>query len=384
MVTTNKPLVCFSLTRGEHDRLADGGPRRDITLLAEQVDGELLFRTSNSKRRGLVGKLAGSHFKHAWTAARKASVHSVIFADGEHVGFPLAAFLAIRGRRRTRLIILGHYVDKSWKRALLWAASRLVRNGTLILHSSVQAERVRTALGPTWSSELLPYQVDTAYWWGPPLRTPRPLIIAAGSENRDYGTLIEAVRGLDVDVEIASGSHWARAQASATDLPPNVRFLIETLSFADLRTLYAKAAAIVVPLEPVNNQSGITTILEAMSMAKPVIVTATPGQREAVSGPVVQGDGSLLAEPSRGPQVYGFHTREVATGLYVPPADPVALRKAIGMVLEDAELAKRLSRAARVSATEHFSVEDFARRFGAVISKECAGERANAVSVSVA
>jgi glycosyltransferase involved in cell wall biosynthesis len=381
---TMRPLVCFSLTRREFARLAVAGPRRDIPLVAERVGGELLFRASSSQRRGLLARLAGPHLQHAWIAARRARDHPVVFADGEHVGLPLGAFLAILGRRDTRLIILAHYIDKPWKRALLWAVSRLVRRGTLVLHSSVQAERVRGSLAAGWDRKVLPYQVDTEFWSGGALATSRPLIVAAGSENRDYGTLIEAVRDLDVDVQIASGSHWARARATTGDLPANVKLLTQTLSFSELRSLYAKAAAIVIPLYPVNNQSGITTVLEAMSMAKPLIVTATPGQREAILGPVVRQAGPPILDFSRGPQLLGYQPEESASGMYVPPNDALALRRAINMILEDTELAASLSASARATVTRLFSVENFADRFGQVICRGSGSRDAAPVSVSLA
>jgi glycosyltransferase involved in cell wall biosynthesis len=383
-MVTARPLVCFSLTREEFERLALDGPRRDIPLVAERAGGELLFRTSNSNRNGRRGKLAGPHLRHAWIAARKGRYHPVIFADGEHVGLPLGFFLAVLGASDTRLVMLGHYVDKPWKRALIWSVSRLVRSGTLILHSSVQAERVRGSLAKGWDLKLLPYQVDTDFWTGGAPVIDRPTLVAAGSENRDYTTLIEAVRDLDVDLQIASGSHWARQQATASDLPKNVKFLTQTLSFSELRSLYAKAAAIVVPLYPVNNQSGITTILEAMSMAKPLIVTATPGQREAVLGPVVHKSGHLEMDISRGPQTLGLQPESSPSGLYVQPDDAQALRRAITMVIEDRELAAGLSASARATVARLFSVEHFADRFSEVICRRSGEPDAIPVPVALA
>lgn len=293
-----------------------------------------------------------------------------MFADGEHVGLPLAGFLWARRRRRVRLVVLAHYIDKFWKRALLRVATRLTPQGTLILHSTAQAEAIRGLLPNGWDLEVLPYQVDPNFWTAPVVATARPVIVAAGSENRDYETLVEAVRGLDVDVRIASGSHWARGQAGAADLPPNVQLISETLSFFELRQLYASAAAVVVPLQPVRNQSGITTILEGMSMAKAVVVTATPGQREVVAGPLVRSDGSTAPEPDRGPQLFGIRGAGRPTGLYVPPRDAKGLRCAIEMLLSDEELRRELGETGRSVAVQHFSVEGFAQRFAEVIHRD--------------
>jgi glycosyltransferase involved in cell wall biosynthesis len=372
-VVIDQPLIVFSLTREEYERLAANGPRRDIPLLAEKLGGRLLFRRSHGSARGLRGKLLGPHLRHAWASAGAARSDSTVFADGEHVGLPLAAFLWARRRRRVRLVVLGHYIDKSWKRALFRVATGLLPRGTLTLHSAMQAEAIRPLLKNGWELQLLPYQVDTDFWTGQFVETSRPVIVAAGSENRDYETLIEAVRGLDVDVRVASGSHWAREQASAPDLPANVQLIRETLSFAELRELYGSAAAVVVPLHPVRNQSGITTILEGMSMGKAVVLTATPGQREAVAGPLVQSDGSTVPQPDRGPELFGVSSTDRPTGLYVPPRDAMALRRAIEMLLSDETLRRDLGEAGRSVAVQHFSVERFAQRFAEVICRQRTG-----------
>lgn len=363
-----EPLICFSLTVEEAALLVADGPRRDILLVADVSGGRLFLRRAAGSRHGLRGKLAGPHIRHAWEASAAAEPGATVFADGEHVGIPLAAFLALRRKRRNRVVILGHYVGKRWKRTLLWMASRLLPYGTLILHSTEQAKAIQDTLPHGWDVHVIPYQVDTAFWKAPPATTSRPLIVAVGAENRDYATLIDAVRGLDADLEIAAGSHWARNRVVVGALPTNVRFLTETLSFSALRDLYARASVVVAPLLPVGNQSGVTTILEAMSMAKPVIVTATPGQRELITGPLVKADGSQQELEGRGPEMFGLAASKAASGLYVPPLDPAALRRALELVLSDVSLAGRLGTMARSEAVRCFTVEAFASRFAAVIT----------------
>lgn len=364
----NRPLICFSLTRDEHAKLSGDGPRRDIPLLAERCNGELLFRRAASRRGGLRATVCGPHIRHAWEAAGHARRGGVVFADGEHVGFPLAAFLALRLKRNVRLVILGHFVDRGWKKRLLRLATRFVSRGALVLHSKSQADAVASLLPAGWDLHLLPYQVDTDYWQLSADPTERPLVVSAGSENRDYETLITAAEGLEVDVCIASGSHWAREKASAGTLPANVRFITETLPFAQLRDLYARSAVIAIPLRPVSNQSGITTILEAMSMGKPVIVSATPGQQEAITGPIVTPSGEEV-DSGRGPQILGLAKDSQPTGIYVVPGDPTALRIALQRVLADSDRAASVGAAARASAMANFSIELFADRFARLLNE---------------
>ena len=74
------------------------------------------------------------------------------------------------------------------------------------------------------------------------------MICAVGQELRDYPTLVEAVRGLDVDVVIAAASPWSKREDSSAglDIPPNVE--VGAFDLFELRQLYADAAFVVVPL----------------------------------------------------------------------------------------------------------------------------------------
>ncbi|MDZ7726967.1 MAG: glycosyltransferase [Dehalococcoidia bacterium] len=190
--------------------------------------------------------------------------------------------------------------------------------------------------------------------------------MAAGSENRDYETLIEAARVLPgVDFLVAAGSHWARRTATPGIAPPpdNVEFLREPLDFAALRDCYARATAIVVPLFDVENQSGVTTILEAMSMGRAVVVSATRGQQECVAGPLVEASGAcnVPATASRGPlHFFGEAASGTWTGVYVPPGDARALAAALGM-LSTGNHTFDSERIRKVAAT-YFDTSAFTRR----------------------
>ena len=49
------------------------------------------------------------------------------------------------------------------------------------------------------------------------------------------------------------------------------------IPFTELRALYDAARLVVVPLRPVDYAAGVNGLLEAMAMAKPVILTQTSG-----------------------------------------------------------------------------------------------------------
>jgi len=361
-------LICASVEEAVVAALVDGGPRRDFLELAAATGARVVYRDGGGRKGGWRGRLAGPHVRHAWKVAKTAGNGDVIFADGEHVGIPVALFLRLR-RRRARVVMLGHFVSKPWKRALLAMASRLGVAGSLLVHSKRQFESATAVIGHRWTVELVPYQVDTAYWTRPGDRG--AVVLAVGAESRDYDTLGHAVRGLGADVRIAAGSHWARKAAVVAEGDACVTWITEALPFAPLRDEYRQAACVVVPLRDVPNQSGVTTILEAMSLALPVVVTATGGQLEVVRGPLVTGAGiDERSTAERGPGAFGAGVTDGSTGFYVPPADPPALQRAISMLLDDRELAERLGRAGRDAAHRHFSVEGYVARLAAAIREQ--------------
>ncbi|HEX6032567.1 MAG TPA: glycosyltransferase, partial [Tepidiformaceae bacterium] len=277
--------IIVSSTGEEAEALLEAGPRRDFIELAKAADAEVVYRPAGRKRTGVWGRIAGAHMSQAWRAARDARRGDATLADGEHIGIPLALFLAARGKRRTvRLVMLGHFVSKRWKVAALRLASRAYPAATVLVHSVRQRDLVAPVLGGGWTVRTVPYHVDTRFWRRRcSAAHGARIVLAVGSEARDYGTLVEAARGIDAEVVIAAGSHWARSIAGVRDKPSNIRYLSEVLSFTQLRDLYERASLLVVPLQDVPNQSGVTAILEAMSMGLPVIVTATEGQRELVA-----------------------------------------------------------------------------------------------------
>ena len=101
----------------------------------------------------------------------------------------------------------------------------------------------------------------------------------------------------------------------------------------ELRNLYARSRFVVVPLRLSDTDNGVTVILEAMAMGKPVICSRTRGQVDVVE--------------------------EGVTGLYVPVGDPQALRKAILELWNDPLRAQQMGRNARAHVEKYHTLEKF-------------------------
>jgi glycosyltransferase involved in cell wall biosynthesis len=153
---------------------------------------------------------------------------------------------------------------------------------------------------------------------------------------------------------------------------------VSSFDYVALRNLYARAAAVVVPLDDVDFQAGITTILEAMAMGKPVIVTHTQGQVDVIEDRRKVTRGTPPREPLARPVSL---LRAIAAqedvplepnGFYVPPGDAPALRRAIVYLLEHPEERARLGAAGRQAVERLMNVDRFAERLRTLVEQACA------------
>ena len=361
-------------------RIAAGEePRRDYYLLQAALDADLLLPADAQRTRfgRLLARRIGIRAALAWTAFTRRRDYDVIYTDAENIGLPLALLLRFGGAPsgRPRHVMLTHYLSTGVKRRFFrFGAGRRV--DTLIVHSSAQREVAVTTLGmPSERVVLLPYFADDRFWYPASAdgAASRPVVCAVGLEFRDYDTLVAATHELDIDVRIAAASNWSHhsAFAASPDLPPNVT--VDSYAYLPLRDLYRQARIVVVPLRNVDNQAGITVILEAMAMGKPVIVTATRGQTDVIRDPRNDGRGPVAREWWPGfvdqPEVMA-RLAHLATGFYVAPDDPADLRRTIQYLLDHPALADEMGRNGRRVLEELFTLDAFTCRFAAVIRGE--------------
>lgn len=345
-MTTERPRVLITVS-GEipadlDQQVALGRrPRADYTAMAAAFDADLVDVPAARAATGRVGRIVhrvGVGPLLAWYCFRVRRAYEVIVTDGEQVGLPYALLCRLFGRGRARHMMIAHVmsVTKKWRLVQITRLAPLVDRW--VVYASSQRDFLIRRLGVDDERIVLStFMVDTAFFSPDAVDRPqRKMICTAGLERRDYPTLLEAVRGLDVEVVIAAASPWSRRSDSTAGraLPPNVT--VTRLDLHDLRDLYAASQVVVVPLEPVDFQAGITTILEGMAMAKPIVVTRTPGQTDTVEDGI--------------------------TGAYVPVGDVRALRESMQALLDDPEHARRLGDAGRTWVVRHADIDRYVER----------------------
>ena len=328
--------------------------------LAEALGADVLDRTEARSHwlLRLVARFGGIALAQALLAFARRREYDAVLTDGEHIGIPLALLLKLVGYRLPHVTI-GHRITAGKKRLFFKWLRVQSHISCIAVHAQRQYDLAIEQLGlPPHKLALIPYQADTTFWQPQSDVAEERLICSAGLEFRDYPTLVQAVDGLDARVVIGAASYWSRRRNSAADtqIPSNVE--VDRFDYQALRDLYARAAIVVVPLDDVDFQAGVTTILEAMAMAKPVIVTHSAGQTDVIEDRRVVTRG---ANPRQRPvgllkqlaQAAGIDVEP--SGFYVLPGDPQALRRAIEYLLN------RPDERARLGAAGRHAVERLAR-----------------------
>ena len=266
--------------------------------------------------------------------------------DADAAFTPLAGLfpLVARARRRPRVVVVNYGLCTIWerssgaRRALLGASLRSA--AAVVCLGEWQRERLEEQTGARATTALL--GIDARYFSPRPAPAGgEPYVLAVGKDlARDYANFVEAVRRLGVRAEIAA---YPR-NLEGVRLPPGTR--ARAVSAAELRDLYAGAACVVVPQRrqdyPYGSEGGgLTSLLETLAMARPLVATDRPILRDYVA------DGK--------------------TALLVPPEDPEALADAIRRVLSDDDLARRLGKAGRARVDAELTTRHFAARIAPIL-----------------
>jgi glycosyltransferase involved in cell wall biosynthesis len=336
---------------GVRDQAAAGRrPLPDYLAMADALGADLVDYAA--ARRGsaagrLLEKAGGRNLMLAWECFRRRGDYRVLFTDGEQVGIPLALLLKLLGwvsrRPRPRHAMIVHVLSVPKKLRLMDAFRLHTRIDTFLVYAAWQGRFIRERWGlPAGRVVFTPFMVD-ADFFAPGRVTPqrRDMICAVGLERRDYPTLMEAVRGLDVQVVIAAASPWSKQSDSTAGqaVPDNVE--VRRFTQYELRQLYADCRFMVMPLYDVDFQAGVTAILEAMAMGRAVVCSRTRGQTDVV--------------------------RDGENGVYVPPGDARVLRAAIAALLADPERADRLGQAGRQLVEREMSLAAYVGRLKRII-----------------
>jgi len=336
-------------------KVAEGvRPQADYVALANGFGADLLDYPAARTVAGPIGKLlervGGPDLMLAWACFTQRQHYNVIVTDGEQIGLPLAALMKFFGPgRRPRHLMIVHIISVKKKMIFLDRLGVQSHIDRFLVYATAQKQFIEQRWKiPSHRVRFTPFMVDSAFFSPDQVQahTEEPKICAVGLERRDYPTLLKAVEGLPIKIVIAAASHWSKRSDSTQGpyIPPNVE--VRKLTQHELRQIYADSRFLVMPLEDVEFQAGITAILEAMAMERAVVCSQTRGQTDTI----IEGE----------------------TGLYVPPGDPAALRAAMEHLLNHPEVAERMGKAGRRSVQQHMSLARYTERLSGFVREALA------------
>lgn len=246
--------------------------------------------------------------------------------------------LALRGLLRSpvKVVVFETGVPEVWP-LRDWIMRFVVRRADAVLQvCSAQVDAVQA-----WEPRAPPGHfvfdaVDTEYFQPGGDRPDGPVVAVGDDAGRDFATFRSAVRAMGIPAIARTGMI-----AEDRGRYPTLAVVSRRLSRDEYRDLLVAASLVVIPLRRSINASGVSTLLEAMALGKPVIVGASPGI----------GD-------------YANHEQNCLT---VPCGDIAAMIAAIERLRGDAGLRTRLGGAGRSFVEEQCSPRCLAASMDQVI-----------------
>ena len=234
-------------------------------------------------------------------------------------------FIKSVGLLRRPICVLDVGLTETWKLRRHVLDYVLPRSDGIMVLGSNQAAYIREKWNVKGQVFTIGHHLDVDFFRPVPAEQGSYILTVGEDVGRDFPTLIAATRSLDRELVIKAGRH-------PPDVAPdtkNIRVIRDRISFADLRHLYAQSSVVVVPTHATLNACGVSTILEASAMGKPLVISDNPG-------------------------IHDFCIPD-ETCLMVPRGDPDAMRQAIQRLLDDRNLRVRLTTNARLFVERHCS-----------------------------
>jgi glycosyltransferase involved in cell wall biosynthesis len=320
----------------ERDTLAEHGPRQYLfdDLFVKRYDESIL----GSNLRTPLSRAVPGWVRLAHEVQNRRDEYDAIVTWSERVTLSLMALQSLQRAGKPHIAMMYWFSRPAVRFPMLAFAQSL---HAIVTWSSTQRRYAIEQLGiPSEKIYLIKHFVDQLFF--SPRRRTLDTICSAGAEMRDYPTLLEALRGTGLPCHVAADhvridrmgfAHRIRTERFAGMAGEKVS--IGKMPLLDLRELYARSHFVVVPLQESDTDNGISVILEAMAMGKPVICSRTKGQVDVI--------------------------QEGVTGLFVPVGDAKALRAAMLELWHDPARARAMGRAARAHVEKHHGLEKFCR-----------------------
>lgn len=314
------------------DLARDMAPRVDYMEICQRLGGNVsgygLFKTYWYALGRRFEKIVKLDLFETIQISRQIAKYNVILSASEKTAIPLSMLLASKSQSIPHVVI-SHHLSSSNKNRLFrfWQLYKTFSHVICVSQAQVDFA-VQQLHIPASRVHFIFDKVDHEFF-RPMEDEPEDYILAVGQEQRDYRTLQNALAGTNIKLIVVASSNWSTYRLPS--LRENNLQIVKNIPYTLLRSLYARARLVVIPLNNVSYAAGANAILETMAMGKPAIISQTPGNKEYVA------DGE--------------------TGVFVPPGDSAHLRDTILSLWDDKAAHKRLGENARSAVVEQMNLD---------------------------
>ncbi len=316
------------------DRSGENAPRSHIfdEAFSPAWDESMLQDAVSPGRGPAWWRMAGE-------ILRRQSEYDALVTWGEKLTFAVLAHQQFAHASKPHVAMMYQFEKPNVRVPVTLLKSKLQ---AVVTWSSVQRKVLIEEIGfPAERVYLIRHYVDQVFYRQQPIEP--DLISAVGAEMRDYVTLKAALQGTGVRCHIAADHvripgrlrllNDRRVAIDEIGGPADPLVTSGRKTLPELRELYARSKFVVIPLLPSDTDNGVTCILQAMAMGKPVICSRTRGQVDVIQDGV--------------------------NGLYVPVGDVAALRSAILSLWNDPQRARQMGQNARAYIEKYHTLEMF-------------------------
>ncbi len=274
----------------------------------------------------------------------------VIGSDVEVLMFALVRMLPFAARPR---IVFLSFIFTQRSRPimnrlrLLYYRFVMRRVSCAICHSPFEIDRYRNLFAGCGTEFVfvpwggyVPPAADVIAWAGE-ARSGSPRLVSAGRSGRDYPTLAAAAELADCCLTIICNE-----LAALGGVAPSATIDVLSDCFGmDYLAQLSQADVVVVPLRVEDISAGQMVLIQAMALARPLIVTQTP--------------------------TVGSYLQNGVNALLVPRGDAAAMAGAIKRLIDNPSEASAMGQRAQADYTAHFSIEAHLRAVIRAIEQHC-------------
>lgn len=302
------------------------------------------------------------HYLHSWgrlwgnmetvlAHRKRANTADVIIATVDNVGIPIA-FLKLMGFIHPQVIYVSIGLPEKIKneRNRFWAflsKVALKRMTCVVAYGFEEASWLKKWLnenGATVPVSFIPFGVDTEYF-RPSLEniSYQVDVLSIGADTqRDYPLLLSYARKhSNTKVMVVTNKETAR---TLEPVPGNMTVVCD-VPFSEIRGLFARARMVALPLKENTYSGATTTLLQAMAMAKPIVISRVGAIRD------------------------GYGLKDGENCLFIKPGDITGFGMAIDRLLSAGFFADKLGQNARTHVVSSLSWNNYVNGMMGVIEK---------------